>query len=123
MDLCKSVESSDFEGAKQLIVIELKGPVLVSGSSSCASSTELVMPNLLSRVIVRLPFRADGCAGYSFSERSQPSNAARIASLSLSLGSFAKLLFHPFGTHLRLVPIEMAVGTPLAMRLCAPAGS
>lgn len=80
------------------------------------------MPNLFSRIIVCLPFRVDGCANYSFSERSRFSSAERIAFRSFSLDNFASSSSIRSGPIFALSQPKWLLTLPLAMRVLGVSG-
>lgn len=80
------------------------------------------MPSLFSKVIVRFPFRADGCADHFFSERSRFSSAERIAFRSISLGSFSSSSSIRSGSIFALSQSKWLLALPLAMRVLGVSG-
>lgn len=62
-------------------------------------------------------------AYFALSESLRFSNIERIASQSLSLGNFASSSSIRLGPIFALFQSKWPLASPLAMRLCAPAGS
>lgn len=80
------------------------------------------MPSLFSKVIVRFPFRADGCADHFFSELLRLSSTERIVSMSLSFGSFSSSSSIRSGSIFALSQSKRLLTLPLAMRVLGVSG-